>query len=76
MFKAYKQHCNRKDMDCQTCLAKFNGLESGYVIPPCNTIPIQQQAAIKAGEILGIIGMRMLCESGVLDNETTKKELK
>ena len=76
MFKAYKQHCNHKDVDCQACLAKFNDLEGGYVIPPCNTIPVQQQAAIIAEEIVEIIRMRMICESGILDNETTKKELK
>ena len=55
MFKAYKQHCNCKDIDCQACLAKFDDLEGGYVVPPCNTIPILQQAVIKAGEILSII---------------------
>lgn len=71
MFKAYKQYCNRKDIDCKACLAKFDGLEGGYVIPLCNAIPVQQQAVIEAQKLLGIIGMRMMLESKILNDENT-----
>ena len=73
MFKTYKRYCNCKDIDCQACLAKFDGLDGGYMVPPCTDITLKKQATIKAGEILGIIGMRMLCESGVLNKN---KEIK